>query len=248
MVSDRVTRISLLNVPLDILKPEDLEDVVRSMFSDGRNHQILLLSLWDLLRARRSGEFRSMVQGASLVLPISKSLVRGARFLRREEPVRYMPFDFAIRLMNALERWNRSVYLLGSTRRNLALAEGNLHATYPGVRIVGRYAGHYPKHMEQNILQSIRKSTPTLLLVGRGVPGRERWIPRSLKHFNAGIYLWCSDLFEVFAEKTPKPSKALFDRGMEWLPYTLRKPWKALRFFPFLRYQALLLWYRIRGK
>ena len=218
------------------------------MFSDGRNHQIILLSLWDLLRARRSGEYRTMVNGASLVLPISRSLVRGAKFLRREEPVRYLPFDLAIQLLNVLERWNRSVYLLGSTRRNLALAEENIHATYPGVRIVGRFPGHHPKQMEQNILQAIRKSTPTLLLVGRGVKGRERWIPRNLKHFNSGLYLWCSNLFDVFAEKAPKPSRTLFDRGLEWLPYTLRHPWKALRFLSYLRYRLLLLWYRIRRR
>lgn len=248
MDSDRVTRISLLNVPLDILKPEDFDEVIRSMFSDGRNHQIVLLSLWDLLRARRNGEFRTMVNGASLVLPISRALVRGARFLRRAEPVRYMPFDFTIRLLNALERWNRSVYLLGSTRRNLGLAEENIHATYPGIRIVGRFPGHYPRPMEQHILQAIRKSTPTLLLVGRGVLGRERWIPRSLKHFHSGLYLWCSDLFDVFAEKAPKPSKALFERGMEWIPYTLRRPWKVFRFLSYLRYRLLLLWYRIRRR
>jgi len=248
MDSNRMTRISLLNVPLDILKPEDFDDVIRSMFSDGRNHQIVLLSLWDLLRARRNGEFRTMVNGASLVLPISRALVRGARFLRRAEPVRYMPFDFAIRLLNALERWNRSVYLLGSTRRNLGLAEENIHATYPGIRIVGRFPGHYPRNMEQQILQAIRKSTPTLLLVGRGVLGRERWIPRSLKHFHSGLYLWCSDLFDVFAEKAPKPSKALFERGMEWIPYTLRRPWKIFRFLSYLRYRLLLLWYRIRRR
>ncbi len=248
MDSDRVTRISLLNVPLDILKPKDFDDVIRSMFSDGRNHQIVLLSLWDLLRARRNGEYRTMVNGASLVLPISRALVRGARFLRRTEPVRYMPFDFTIRLLNALERWNRSVYLLGSTRRNLGLAEENIHATYPGIRIVGRFPGHYPRNMEQHILQAIRKSTPTLLLVGRGVLGRERWIPRSLKHFHSGLYLWCSDLFDVFAEKSPKPSKALFERGMEWIPYTLRRPWKVFRFLSYLRYRLLLLWYRIRRK
>ena len=246
MDSDRVKRISLLNVPLDILKPEDLEDVVRAMFSDGRNHQIILLSLWDLLRARRNGEYRTMVKGASLVLPISRSLTRGARFLKRGEPVRYMPFDFTIRVLNVLERWNRSVYLLGSSRRNLSLAEDNIRATYPGIRVVGRYPGRYPNQVEQSIIQSIRKATPTLLLVGRGIPGGERWIPRGLKHFNAGIYLWCSDLFDVFAEKSVKPSRRLFDHGMEWIPYTLRRPWRILRVFPFLRYAFLLLWYRIR--
>ncbi|HSV56151.1 MAG TPA: WecB/TagA/CpsF family glycosyltransferase [Magnetospirillaceae bacterium] len=247
MDSDRVKRISLLNVPLDILKPEDLEEVIRSMFKDGRNHQIILLSLWDLLRARRGGEYRNMVNGAALVIPTSLALVRGARFLRREEPVRYMPFDFTVRLLDVLERFDRSVYLLGSSRRNLGLAEKNIRATYPRIRVVGRFQGKYPKQVEQSIIQAIRKSMPTLLLVGRGVPGRERWIPRSFRHFHAGLYLWCSDLFDVFAENAPKPSRLLIDRGLEWIAYVLRRPWKVFRILSYLRYQVLLLWYRIRG-
>ena len=98
-----LSRISILGVPVDILPEEGIEDLV-ARFADGKNHQIILLSLWDLMRARRSGEFRTMVSGASLVLPISLSIVKGARFLRRAEPVRYMPFDFVVKLLAALEQ------------------------------------------------------------------------------------------------------------------------------------------------
>ena len=40
-----VNRISVLGVPLDILPPEGIEDLV-IRFADGKNHQIVLLSLW----------------------------------------------------------------------------------------------------------------------------------------------------------------------------------------------------------
>jgi len=159
-----------------------------------------------------------------------------------------MPFEFVVKLLGALERKGKSAYLLGSSRTKLQKAETNIKSTFPGLRVVGRYAGRYPKNVEPAIIEAVRKATPTLLLVGAGVPGRERWIPRNLPRFNSGLYLWCSDLFEVFAESRGKPSRELFRRGLEWLPYTLRRPWKAYRFFVFLWYQVLLLFARIRGR
>ena len=241
-----LNRISVLGIPVDILPEDRIEDLIAS-FEDGRNHQIVLLSLWDLMRARRNVEYRTMIAGASLVLPISISIVRGARFLKRQEPVRYMPFEFVVKVLGALERKGKSVYLLGSSHGRLQRAEINIKTTFPGLRVVGRYAGHYPRTMEPAIIEAVRKSTPSLLLVGQGVPGRERWIPRNLPRFGSGIYLWCSDLFEVFAKSGGKPSRELFKRGLEWMPYTVRRPWKIYRFFIFLWYEILLLVARIRG-
>lgn len=246
MDSLALNRISVLGVPVDILPEDRIEDLVAS-FEDGKNHQIVLLSLWDLMRARRNVEYRTMVAGASLVLPISLSIVRGARFLRRQEPPRYMPFDFAVKVLGILERKGKSVYLLGSNRAKVQRAENNIKTTFPGLRVVGRYAGRYPKTAETAIIEAVRKATPSLLLVGSGVPGRERWIPRNLPRFNSGIYLWCSDLFEVFADGRGRPSKALFQRGLEWMTYILRRPWKAYRLFVYLWYLALLLVARVKG-
>jgi bacterial polymer biosynthesis proteins, WecB/TagA/CpsF family len=240
-----INRISVLGVPVDILPKEGVEELV-ARFADGKNHQIVLLSLWDLMRARRSGEFSTMIAGASLVLPISLSIVKGARFLRRPEPVRYMPFDFVVKLLAALEQRGKSVYLLGSSRSCIQKAESNIKSTFPGLRVVGRYAGRYPKQMEGAIIEAVKKATPSLLLVGKGVPGRERWIPRNLSNFNSGIYLWCSDLFEVFAERRSKPSRTAFRKGLEWLPYFFRRPWKAYRLFVYLWYDILLIVARLR--
>ncbi|HOX92838.1 MAG TPA: glycosyltransferase, partial [Spirochaetales bacterium] len=94
MVHEKVSRIEILKVPVDIVQPEDLEDVIKSLFDDDRNHHLVLLSMADLMRARRSGEFRTYVNQADLVIPISRSIISTARFIKRREPVRYEPFDF----------------------------------------------------------------------------------------------------------------------------------------------------------
>ncbi|MDA8425657.1 MAG: WecB/TagA/CpsF family glycosyltransferase [Treponema sp.] len=240
-----VSRINILGVPVDILPPSEIADLAARL-EDGKNHQIVLLSLWDLMRARRAGEFHTMVAGATLVLPISLAIVKGAHFLKKAEPIRYQPFDFIVKLLAALERRGKSVYLLGSTRTTLMKAESNIKSTFPGLRVVGRYLGRYPRGTEAAIVEAVRKSTPSLLLVGSGVPGRERWIPRNLARFNSGIYLWCSDLFEVFAERHVKAPHALFSRGLEWTLAILRRPWKIYRLCIFLWFKILLLVARIR--
>ena len=237
--------IKLLQVPIDIVKPDNLEQLVQNLLAEKTPQNIVLLSVWDLLRARRSGEYRRYVQNAALVIPISKSLVSGARFLSGKKPVRYMPFDFVISLLTILEERAYSVYMLGGKRQNLLKAEKNLSQTFPRLRIVGRYIGAFKRQEEASIVEAIRKASPLLLLAGRGIRGEEQWLARNSAHLSDGLRLWCSDLFDVFAEKKKRPSRASFDHGLEWIGYSFQKPWKFLRIFPYIYYIILLLVYKI---
>ncbi|HPE35571.1 MAG TPA: WecB/TagA/CpsF family glycosyltransferase [Spirochaetales bacterium] len=247
MAVDKIRRISVLKVPVDIVAPEDLESAIRSLYADGKNHQIVLLSMADLMRARRSGEFRTMVTGASLVVPISLSIVKAARMTKRAEPVRYEPFDFIIQLLGILDRFGKSVYLFGASPRSLIKAEKNIKATFRDLRVVGRHSRRIPKGFLPKIVEAIRKSTPTLLMVGNGVPGGEKWIPRNLRNFSSGLYLWCSDVLDVFAERRKRPAPGSFAHGLEWAHYLPRHPWRFFRFLTLFRMKILALWYRIRG-
>lgn len=240
-----IERITFLKVPLDFLPPDQIPEVAAVLVASGGGRQIVLLSLWDLLRARRNGEYRAYVLGAALVLPISKSLVSGVRFMTGKSIVRYMPFDFVVKLLTALEERGRSLYLLGGRRRSLQTADRNLRHTFPGLHIVGRCAGYFRRQDEANILTAVRKASPSLTLVGRGVGGDERWIARNRRLLGAGIQLWCSDLFDVFAERKKRPSRAIFDRGLEGFVLCIRSPWRILRFFPYLYYKYLLVFYKL---
>ena len=50
-------RITILGVPVDIVQPEDLEIEVLELLSKPGTKQIIFLSIWDLLKARRKGDF-----------------------------------------------------------------------------------------------------------------------------------------------------------------------------------------------
>ena len=240
--------VNFLNVPIDIVEPEQLGRLVFQLLAEGKEKNIVLLSVWDLLHARQNNEYRDYVKNAALVIPISKSIISGIQFLLGKQAVRYMPFDFVINLLTILEGYEFSCYLLGGKKRVLIKIEKNLRETFPGLRIVGRYPGSFKKQEEATIIEAIRKASPSLLLVGKGVRGGEHWILRNSDRLGKGMRLWCSDLFDVFAERKKHPSRTSFALGFEWIGYCIQNPVKFLRLFPFMYYNMLLLVYKLFKK
>jgi N-acetylglucosaminyldiphosphoundecaprenol N-acetyl-beta-D-mannosaminyltransferase len=249
-VGDEKTRerINLLKVPIDIVAPDELAPLIYELLVSGTEQNIVLLSLWDLLRARRKGEYRNYVTRAALVIPISKSIVQGLWFLSGRKAVRYMPFDFIVNLLMILENREFSTYLLGSGKNILTKAEKNLRQTFPKLRIVGRFTGSFKRHEEATIIEAIRKASPALLLAGNGIHGGELWIARNSGRLGRGLRLWCSDIFDVFADRRRHPSRAVFDFGLEWIGCCLHNPLKLLRVFPWIYYNILLLFDKLFDK
>jgi N-acetylglucosaminyldiphosphoundecaprenol N-acetyl-beta-D-mannosaminyltransferase len=243
-------RISLFKVPIDIVSHGQLGPAIYELLNKGEGQNLVLLSLADLLRARRNGEYRGFVQNAALVIPISKSIVGGIRFLTGKRAVRYMPFDFVVSLLNILEEREFSLFLLGGKLRVLRKTESNIRQTFPRLGIVGRFPAAFKRQEESMVVEAIRKAAASLLLVGKGIRGGERWIARYSARLNPGLRLWCSDLYEVFAERRRRPSRKTFDRGLEFVGYCFQNPLKFFRVFPYFYYKLLLLGHKlfVRGR
>jgi len=156
-----------------------------------------------------------------------------------------MPFDFIISMLSLLENRELSCYLLGGRRKVLLKTEQNLRQTFPKLRLVGRFPGYFKQYEESTIIKAIKKSSPSLLLAGKGIRGGEKWITRNSLALGEGLRLWCSDIFDVFAEKKKRPSRAAFNRGLEWVGYCFRNPFLIIRFFPYMWYKFLLLYYKL---
>jgi N-acetylglucosaminyldiphosphoundecaprenol N-acetyl-beta-D-mannosaminyltransferase len=239
-------RIDYLTVPIHDLPEEHLEEAVRDMLENGGKHQIVLVNTWDLLRARRNHEYARILHNASLVIPTTRGIQRVCRFLKRPVPERYVPFEFIIKLLGILERYRKSVYLLGSTHRSIQISASNLRTSFPGINIVGRCAGYYKRPAEENIVLAIKKASPSLLLTGAGIKGRERWLLEKQNSLSDGLSLYCGDCFEIFAGKKPRISRESWDRGSYMLPVLLKHPWRLLRGFVYLFFGLVLLVARIR--
>ena len=237
----------MLTVPLDIVQEDELEGQISTLLADGGRHQIVLLSAWEFAMACGNSAHSMAVRSSSLILTSSKLVVWAARFLRQKGLPRYMPFDFVIRILTTLEKKGGSVYLIGGRPGYLQTAASNLRGSFPHLQIVGRCAGYFPKSHEENIRLAIKKAAPTLLLAGKGVPGKERWLLDQRKHLSPGLAMWCGNCLEVFAGVRNKTSREIWSKGLDFLPDLLRKPWRIARGFIYMWFLILLIVSRIRG-
>ncbi len=206
MESRMKRRSTLAGIPLDSMDEADLGAFVESCM-DGKNHQIVLLGLRDLLKSRSQGEFRTMIQGADLVLSRSAAIPCVARRFGIPDLAVQDEFSFVIKLLAALETRGKSVFMAGGSKRAIGTMERNIASTFPGLTIVGRQAGGYPRGANSPLMEAIRKAAPELLLVGSGLPGGEAWIPATMQRVNSGIYLWCPGIFELLSSSRSRRSR-----------------------------------------
>ncbi len=244
-----VQRINLIGVPVDVCRPEELEPAILELLAKPGSKQIIFLSIWKLLRARRKrGDFRECVQSADLILPISKSILSAARFLKLPVPVRYNPFSATINILSALDQHYRSLYLLGGRDKTLFRTEKNVHETFRGIQIVGRFTGYYKKQLEGDIVQSIYKASPSLALVSEGIKERDLWSYRRRNRFSSSIFLYYKDAFGIFSDRIRRVDEKTFDKGHEIWHEILHNPLKLFLAIPFVGFILVLLWYKVFKK
>lgn len=242
------TRINFLSVPVDIIPEQNLANEIIEISQKNGSSQICFVTIWDILKARINQDYMNCLKNAELVIPISKSILSGANFLKLAVPTRYNPFKAVISIMNALDKNYRSLYMLGGRRDSLMAAEKNVRATFSGLRIVGRYVGYYPKTSETDLVEAIYKASPSLTLLSDGVSGGDMWYYRRRKKFVTGIFLYYKDCFGIFSKRKRRVSEDLFNKGLELLPEIIRNPFKIFLIFPYLWYLIVLLWYKIFKK
>lgn len=240
-----IRRISVLGVPISVFTIHDIDQVLAALLRRDEGSQVVFLSLWDLLKARRNKRYARIVRDAALVVPTSRSIRTAARFLEKAEPSAYQPFEFVIRLLGALERRSGSLYILGLNRKSVQVADTNLRQTYPGLRVVGRHPGYFGKEREQDIETAIRKANPQVLLAGPGVPSGHRWLFEHRQNLGSGVRLWAPDVLDIVVGRRNRPPEGLsglLDRTGRAL---VRKPWTILRVFLVPWLGTLLLVHRI---
>lgn len=248
-INSKIKRISLLGVPVDICNPEDIDSIILEILAKPGTKQIVFLSIWDLLKGRNSKKaFSQYLKSADLILPVSKSIISGARFLKKDVPVRYNPFNAVISILSAMENHYKSLFLLGGRKKSLLQAEKNVRETFPELQIVGRYVGYHSKAVENDIVQAIFKSSPSLVIVSEGIKEKNLWAYNRRNNFSSSIFLYYKDCVGIFSERIKRVNENLFNKGLEIWPELIRNPFKLFLVFPYIRYIILLVWYRLFKK
>ncbi|ADN01017.1 WecB/TagA/CpsF family glycosyltransferase [Spirochaeta thermophila] len=240
-------RIRILGIPVDRVEDADLERVFHHFLLDGRLHHIVFARRSDCMRARRSKRKRRILEEASLVLPLDRSLVWAARRLHQEAPVRYLPFSFIVRLLRFLEEKGERVYLLGESPQDILTIERNIRETFPGLRVVGRYHGNFPKEVEETILTAVKKATPALILIGSGIRGGDEWVSQHRAELPPAMVIVHPETMQVFAGRRKRVAPEEFYGRIPPLKGFILNPLRILKVFYYLWFALLVMVYKVFG-
>lgn len=238
-------RISLIGVPVDVCPPQELETEILEILAKPGTKQIIFLSVWELLKARRKGDFAECLKNADLIIPISKSILKSAKFLKLPVPVRYNPFDAVIQILSVLDSHYKSLYLLGSTEKTLLKSEKNLSDTFTQLKILGKHTGYFSKIVEDNIVIALFKAQPSLVLISDGIKEKNCWAYRRRNRFSSSIFLYYKDAFGIFSERIKRVNEKTFNKGHEFFVELAHNPFKIFLVLKIIRYWIIVLFYKI---
>ncbi len=172
--------------------------------------------------------FRSLINGAALVLPDGIGIIYAAKILGKALFGRVTGIDFADLLMHRLAQEGLRLFLLGAKPGVAELAAENLQKKHPGLIISGCKDGYFQD--SQEAVGAINAAGGAeVVFVCLGAPKQEHFMAEQLDKLDASLLCGLGGSLDVFAG-TVKRAPAIFSKlGLEWLYRLYKEPWRFRR-------------------
>lgn len=125
-----------------------------------------------------------------------------------------------------------SLFFLGGQRGIASKAKREIEKKYPGVEVVGYYAGSPNVGDEAEIIQEINNARPDILFVAYGAPSQEFWISRNLSKLRTvKVAMGIGGSFDMVAGEKKRSPVYLQKIGLEWLWRLIHEPKRFKRIY-----------------
>jgi len=124
------------------------------------------------------------------------------------------------------------IFFLGAEPGIAEKAAEKLTKKYPGLKIVGTFAGSPAPEKAQDIINRINVTDPDILFVAYGAPKQEMWIHEHLHQLpSVKKAIGIGGAFDFIAGKRTRAPKWMQKFGLEWLFRLIQQPSRIKRIF-----------------
>ena len=182
---------------------------------------------------RRDPALRSLVAGATLIVPDGMPLVWASRLRGDPLPERVAGGSLIFSLTEAAARHGRSVYFLGGAPGVPQRAGEELRRRYPGLVVAGADAPPRGFDSDPRAVEGVRDrlaaAAPDIVYVGMGFPRQERLIAGFVPSFPATWFLGCGAAIPYAAGALRRPPGWMRASGLAWLFRLASEPRRLFR-------------------
>lgn len=248
-VKNGIKRVNLLGVPVSAVTYAQLLDQIGAWVEQGdRLHHICTTNPEFLVIAQGDPNFFNILNRADLCIPDGIGLLYGARILGERLPQRVTGSDGLPLIAERAAQRGWRVFLLGAAPGIAEKTAEILTARYPGLQIVGTYAGSPDAAEEDAIVARINASEAEVLFVAYGAPQQDKWIARNSPRLQVKMAMGIGGAFDFIAGILPRAPEWMRNLGIEWLYRLYLQPSRIGRMMRLPLFIWLILWQRIRMK
>lgn len=235
------TDVAILGVRIHAITMTEAVESMERMIESGKPHHIVTVNPEFVMTAQSHIAFRNVLNHASLALPDGIGIVLASRLRGTRLRERVTGIDVVKQFAATAARRGFRMYLLGAAPGIAEIAASNLIAEFPGLQIVGTYAGSPDLDEEDAICARIRAAKPDILLVAYGSPRQDLWISRNLGKLQVPVAIGVGGTFDFLAGIAIRAPRWMQKLGIEWAHRLFREPHRWRRMLALPRYALAVI-------
>ena len=217
----------VLGIAFDDLTRAEAAKAGAALLEEDKFHYVVTPNPEFILAAEKDEEFRTVLNGADLVLPDGIGVVYSAKIQGTPLKERVPGIEFAADMLEALNNRGGRLYLLGSKPGVAEEAGRRIVERFPGITLCGTQDGYFKD--EEAALLKVAAARPDLLFVCLGAPKQEKWMARWGRHTGARLAIGLGGALDVFAGRVDRAPELWRRLGMEWAYRLAKEPQRAGR-------------------
>ncbi|MSP11704.1 MAG: glycosyltransferase [Chloroflexi bacterium] len=247
MTTDYPPKRFILDVPVHDLTYAETVELFRSFIAEGRFHHVVTINPEFVIASRRQPAFRRVLRQADLALPDGAFLLLAGRMLGQPLRQRVTGVDTVAYIAQEAARYGWRLFFLGAAPGVASRAAQILTQRYPGLQVVGTYAGSPRPTDAADILSLIRQAAPHILFVAYGAPAQDVWIEAHRPDLPVQVAMGVGGAFDFIAGVTYRAPRWMQDAGLEWLHRLYQQPWRWRRMTALPLFAILVVLRRLSG-
>lgn len=229
---EKRAEMNTLGVPVSGQGVDETIETITACVKNKKRMHIVTINPEMVLRAKNEDEFKTLLQGGTVNTPdgVGVRLAVRMKYGVRLEAVTGAALTH--RLLEISRERNLRIFMIGGSEDVISKVAENI-SKHPGAPLIVGYHHGYIRGMDmKELAETIRSSSPDIIMAGMGVPMQEYWIRDFGDMTGANVFIGIGGMFDVLAGVKKRAPKIFQKMGMEWLWRLLSEPTRFKRIAP----------------
>ncbi|MGC4034404.1 MAG: WecB/TagA/CpsF family glycosyltransferase [Chitinophagaceae bacterium] len=242
----------LLDFPISIGKYQEFLTETIRLVQQKKSTAICVANVHMYIEAHKSEKFLGVINNAEVITPDGQPLTWALRFLYGIKQERVAGMDLLPDLLKQIEAEKISAYFYGGTKEILDRTKEYLNEKFPQLNIAGLYSPPFltydqisAENTNQEIIEKINSSVPSIVFVSLGCPKQEKWMSEMKGKINT-VMIGIGGALPVMIGMKKRAPKWMQASGLEWLYRMMQEPNRL--FLRYLTTNFTFIWIILKNK